>query len=156
VFYDDFSPRYIWTASDTANGVEALGDIEVTTCYQATASCKLSSGQLPRGSNAVVDTRMELIQLDATHHTCVTNTAPVPGAGTSPDHNFWRTTIHDDAHHLKIYHRIARAPISHACGTPTPIFLIRIYVARVSGQPFKIETRSAPYIFTGAIAMNLP
>ncbi|MEV4539553.1 hypothetical protein AB0J82_37845 [Asanoa sp. NPDC049518] len=146
VFYNDGTPVYKWTPAPTATAVQALANMTVTTCYQNTASCKrpsVASYQKPRGTNAVIDTRLELIQLDATQHTCRT-------AATTTT----RSTIRDDAHHYVIYYSLPRVTIDPTCGTRT--FILRVVATHVSGQPVKIDgVQNTTTVLTHGIAMNL-
>jgi hypothetical protein len=144
VFYNDGTPVYKWTAAGTATSVEALADLTLTTCYTNTGSCQDSTvipKEKPRGTNATVDLRFEVIQLDTTAHTCRLTTA-----GTT------RRTIRDDAHHYAAYFALSGIPIDSSCGTRQ--FIIRIYVASISGNPVKIDGRQSTTSLTNGIAMN--
>ncbi|MYT57966.1 hypothetical protein GTW29_14795 [Streptomyces sp. SID7834] len=141
VFYDDGTPVYKWQAHPDAVSVSAQANLELTTCYQGTASCAASMEVYPRGKNAVVDARFELVQLDATGHACRTNSVTA------------RRTITDDAHHAVGYSFLTDVPIDPACGTRT--FLLRIYVKHVSGQTVKIDgIQSGATSLTNGIAFN--
>ncbi|MFF4668146.1 hypothetical protein [Streptomyces sp. NPDC001282] len=141
VFYDDGTPVYKWQAHPDAVSVSAQANLELTTCYQATASCAGAMQVYPRGENAVVDTRFEFIQLDATGHTCRTHSATA------------RRTITDDAHHAVGYSSLTGIPIDSACGTRT--FLLRFYVKHVSGQTVKIDgVQSGTTSLTNGIGFN--
>ncbi|MEV8455544.1 hypothetical protein AB0467_28370 [Streptomyces sp. NPDC052095] len=141
VFYDDGTPVYKWQAHPDAISVSAQANLELTTCYQATASCAKAMQVYPRGENAVVDARFEFIQLDATGHTCRTHSATA------------RRTITDDAHHAVGYSSLIGIPIDSSCGTRT--FLLRIYVKHVSGQTVKIDgLQSGITSLTNGIAFN--
>lgn len=144
VFYNDGTAVHKWTAASTATTVEALADLTLTTCYLNTGSCQNSTvipKEKARGTNAVVDLRFEVIQLDATAHTCRINTA-----GTV------RRTIRDDAHHYAAYFSLGSIPIDPSCGTRQ--FIMRIYVTSVSGQPVKIDGRQNATSLTNGIMMN--
>ncbi|MFD9789130.1 hypothetical protein ACFWYX_35050 [[Kitasatospora] papulosa] len=141
VFYDDGTPVYKWQAHPDAVSVSAQTNLELTTCYQGTASCAAAMEVYPRGKNAVVDARLELVQLDATGHTCRINSTTA------------RRTITDDAHHAVGYSFLTDVPIDPACGTRT--FLLRIYVKQVSGQTVKIDgIQSGITSLTNGIAFN--
>ncbi|RAS22152.1 hypothetical protein BCL80_1242 [Streptomyces avidinii] len=141
VFYDDGTPVYKWQAHPDAVSVSAQANLELTTCYQGTASCAASMEVYPRGKNAVVDARFELVQLDSTGHACRTNSVTA------------RRTITDDAHHAVGYSFLTDVPIDPACGTRT--FLLRIYVKHVSGQTVKIDgIQSGATSLTNGIAFN--
>lgn len=144
VFYTDGTPVYKWNAASTATAVQALANLTLTTCYTGTGSCKSSidAYEKPRGTNAVVDVRFEVIQLDTTAHTCrLTSTT------TS------RKTIRDDAHHYAAYFALSNIPIDSTCGTRS--FIMRIYVKYVSGNPLKIDGVQGTTSLTNGIAMNL-
>ncbi|WP_326785238.1 hypothetical protein [Streptomyces sp. NBC_00151] len=141
VFYDDGTPVYKWQAHPDAVSVSAQANLELTTCYQGTASCAAGMQAYPRGENAVVDTRLDFIQLDATGHTCRTHSTTA------------RRTITDDAHHAVGYFSLSAVPIDSACGTRT--FILRVYVAYVSGQTVKIDgIQSGTTSLTNGIAFN--
>ncbi|WP_443080654.1 hypothetical protein [Streptomyces sp. PTD5-9] len=141
IFYDDGTPVHQWQAHPDAVGVSARANVELTTCYQGTASCAPTMQAYPRGRNAVVDTRFEFIQLDTTGHACRTHGAPA------------RRTITDDAHHAVGYFAISGIPIDAACGTRT--FLMRVYVKHVSGQTVKIDgVQGGVTSLTNGIAVN--
>ncbi|WP_406466367.1 hypothetical protein OHB07_38950 (plasmid) [Streptomyces sp. NBC_00111] len=141
VFYDDGTPVYKWQAHPDAVSVSAQANLELTTCYQGTASCAAAMEVYPRGKNAVVDSRFELVQLDATGHTCRTSSVTA------------RRTITDDAHHAVGYSSLTDVPIDAACGTRT--FLLRIYLKHISGQTVKIDgIQSGATSLTNGIAFN--
>lgn len=145
-----------WSTASSTRAVEVLADVSVTTCYVGTATCTLSGGQLVRGANAVVDTRLVVVQLNAAGGTCAVTRVPAAGTGSSTDKAYYRTTIRDETHHLKIHHRVARLAASSACGTSEPRFSLRLEVRRVSGQPVKIEGSSGTAVLSNAIAMEVP
>lgn len=144
VFYNDGTPVHKWTAASNATSVQALANLELTTCYTGTASCSSSvdAYEKPRGTNAVVDVRFEMIQLDTTAHTCRTTST-----ATS------RKTIRDDAHHYVANLALSGIPIDPACGTRT--FIMRIFVQHVSGNPIKIDGVQNTTSLTNGIAMNI-
>ncbi|GAB2921670.1 hypothetical protein GCM10027280_06070 [Micromonospora polyrhachis] len=145
VFYNDGTPVYKWTAAPDATAVQSLANLTVTTCYLNTASCQRSSVapyQKARGTNAVIDARLEVIQLDPTAHTC-RNTATATT----------RHTIRDDAHHYAAYFRLPQVTIDPTCGTR--MFIMRIVVTHISGQPVKIDGLQGTSALSHGIAMNL-
>jgi len=143
VFYNDGTPVYKWTAASNATSVQALANLELTTCYAGTASCTgVDAYEKPRGTNAVVDVRFEFIQLDPTAHTCRNNST-----ATS------RRTIRDDAHHYVANFAPSGIPIDPTCGTRT--FIMRIFVQHVSGNPIKIDGVQGTTSLTNGIAMNI-
>jgi hypothetical protein len=125
--------------------MQALANMTVTTCYQNTGSCRRPSVapyQKPRGTNAVIDARLELIQLDPTLHTCRTTATATT-----------RHTVRDDAHHYAAYFSLPRVTIDPTCGTR--MFITRIVVTHISGQPVKIDGVQGTSALTHGIAMNL-
>ncbi|PZG03011.1 hypothetical protein [Micromonospora deserti] len=144
VFYNDGTPVYKWNAAANATSVQALANLELTTCYTGTASCSSSidAYEKPRGTNAVVDVRFEMIQLDTTAHTC-------RATRTATSHR----TIRDDAHHYVANFALSGIPIDPACGTRT--FIMRIFVQHVSGNPIKIDGVQSTTSLTNGIAMNI-
>jgi hypothetical protein len=143
VFYNDGTPVYKWDAAGAATGVQALANLELTTCYSGTASCSgIAAYQKPRGTNSAVDVRFELIQLDTTAHTCRAITTETS-----------RRTIRDDAHHYVANFALSGISIDPACGTRT--FIMRIFVRHVSGNPIKIDGVQSTTSLTNGIAMNI-
>ncbi|SCF01235.1 hypothetical protein [Micromonospora mirobrigensis] len=144
VFYNDGTPVYKWTAATTATSVQALATLELTTCYTGTSSCTsgIAGYEKPRGTDAVVDVRLEFIQLDTTAHTCRTTSTTTS-----------RKTIRDDAHHYVASLGLSSIPIDAGCGTRT--FIMRIYVDHVSGNPVKIDGVQSSTSLTNGIAMNI-
>ena len=145
VFYNDGTPVYKWTADPAATAVQALANMTVTTCYLNTSSCQRPSVapyEKTRGTNAVVDARLEMIQLDTTAHTCRTTATTTT-----------RYTVRDDAHHYATYFSLPRVTIDPTCGTST--FIIRIVVTHISGQPVKIDGVQGTSALSHGIAMNL-
>ncbi|MFE3601451.1 hypothetical protein ACFXP3_15195 [Streptomyces sp. NPDC059096] len=141
VFYDDGTPVHQWRARPDAATVSARANVELTTCYRGTASCADAMEAYPRGKNAVVDTRLEFIQLDTTGHACRTHSTSA------------RRTVTDDAHHAVGYSALSGLPVDPGCGTRT--FLLRVYVKHVSGQTVKIDgVQSGLTSLTNGIAFN--
>jgi hypothetical protein len=141
VFYSDGTPLYKWQADPAATSVDALANIELTTCYRGTGSCADTMEEYDRGTNAVVDLRLDFIQLDSTGHACRTHQQSA------------RRTITDDAHHYVGNFALSDIPIDATCGTRT--FLLRIYVKHVEGQTVKIDgVQSGTTSLTNGIALN--
>ncbi|MFF8963903.1 hypothetical protein ACF1BK_14295 [Streptomyces globisporus] len=141
IFYNDGTPVHKWQAHPDAVTVSAQANVELTTCYQGTASCASAMHAYPRGRNAVVHTRFELVQLDAADRTCRT-------------HRFAADrTITDDAHHAVGYSKLSGIPIDEACGSRS--FLLRVYVKHVSGQTVKVDgVQSGVTSLTNGMAFN--
>ncbi|MFJ9622038.1 hypothetical protein [Streptomyces sp. NPDC101181] len=141
VFHDDGTPVHTWQAHPDAVTVSAQANVELTTCYRGTASCASTMHVYPRGRNAVVHTRFELVQLDSAARACRTHTFAAD------------RTITDDAHHAVTYSSLSDIPIDPACGTRT--FLLRVYLKHVSGQTVKIDgVQSGVTSLTNGIAFN--
>jgi len=142
IFYDDGTPVQKWQASPSVSSVAAQANVELTTCYNGTASCATAMHRYPRGTNAVVDTRFDFIQLDTTGHACRTSSTETS-----------RRTITDDGHHYAAYFSLPDVPVDPSCGTRT--FILRVYVKHVSGQTVKIDgVQSGVTSLTNAIAFN--
>ncbi|MFC7529680.1 hypothetical protein [Actinoplanes sp. GCM10030250] len=142
VFYSDGTPVYKWNAAAGATSVQALANLELTTCYTGTASCTgVDAYEKARGTNSVVDVRYEVIQLDTTAHTCRTTSTAES-----------RKTIRDDAHHYVVNFALSGIPVDPSCGTRN--FLMRIYVEHVSGNPIKIDGMQSTSL-TNGIMMNV-
>jgi hypothetical protein len=124
------SDRFI--AASGAQGIEVIGGLQVTTCYVGTGSCvpevSRFGGPNPR-SNAIVETRLDVVQLDALGAPCATSSS-------HPETEASRTVITAPAHHQKITHRVMHR-ISTAAGC-TRRFLLRMSVRAAEGNPLKI------------------
>lgn len=94
-----------------------------------------------RGTNAVVDTRFEFVQLDTTGHVCRAHSTAS------------RKTIGDDGHHYVAYFSLPSMSVEAACGTRT--FIMRVYIKHVSGQTVKVDgLRNGATSLTNGIAFN--
>ncbi|MFI5474416.1 hypothetical protein ACIA6D_29770 [Streptomyces cacaoi] len=141
VFYDDGTPAYKWPADATATSIDALADVELTTCYIGTASCAASMQEYARGTNAKVTLTLQLIQLDATGHSCRTTEQEVT------------RTITDDAHHYVANLSLSGVAFSSACDTRN--FVLRVHVEHIEGQTVKVDgVQGSGTSLTNAIAMN--
>ncbi|WP_405390866.1 hypothetical protein OG596_25200 [Streptomyces sp. NBC_01102] len=141
VFYDDGTPVHQWKADTSATAVTAQANVELTTCYKGTASCADGMDKYERGTNAVVDTRFEFVQLDTAGHTCRTHSSAS------------RKTIGDDGHHYVAYFSLPSMSIDTTCGTRT--FIMRVYIKHVSGQTVKIDgVQNGATSLTNGIAFN--
>ncbi|MGD7787621.1 hypothetical protein ACQCX2_04795 [Propionibacteriaceae bacterium Y1700] len=144
LFYDDGTPRHVWTASSSATSVDVAASYTLTTCYTNTSSCKNESikpYQKPSGSVVtVMDATLQLIQLDATNHTCHTTTNKI------------RATISDPAHHYAISQTLGSIPIRSDCGSRD--FLVRVQLDHISGQPVKVDGQQSSAALATAIIKN--
>ncbi|MER5771905.1 hypothetical protein [Streptomyces sp. NPDC001985] len=131
VFYNDGTPVHKWQPHPAATSVSAQANVELTTCPTGSRSCSAGMGKFPRGTNAVVDMRLDFIQLTSTGHTCVTNSTTLS-----------RKTISDDAHHYVTYFSLPDVPVSAGCDSRD--FIMRVYVKHVSGQTVKIDGVQQP------------
>lgn len=134
-----------WLGS--ADEVTAVGDIEMTVCYDHTGSCpSYAWGALAiKDAGSTVDTRLLVQQMpDATSSTpCAVAYDPPTG--------YRRTVIHSAAHHQKIYHQISNLPLNPACGS-SRYFIDKVEVKWVSGNPVRIE----PSNYSTNILLNEP
>lgn len=144
LFYSDGSPSQTWAASSTAASVDVAASYTVTTCPIGTASCQQSAiapYQQPRGSvNTVVTATLEVIQLDATRHTCSTTRTATTA------------TISDAAHHFAFSQTLSAVPIRSDCGSRD--FVVRVRIDRVSGQPLKIDGVQGTTALATAVVKN--
>jgi hypothetical protein len=131
----DGTTELLWSAANDAAFVDASDSLMLTTCYQNTGSC--TNGNKSGSDGTVVDSHLELIQLNAAGADCKVAQSPdqVSAIGTHP-------------HHYMIYHRLLAVPVYPSCGSRT--FKLRIYVKYVSGSPVKIDG----WTFTHAVAIN--
>jgi hypothetical protein len=140
VFENGQSPPNEWTAQGGAF-VDVRASLMVTTCYHGTGSCvsKYQEGQcwLFCNTGSVVDTRLEVVQLDPKGGEC--NLTPSP---------YQTTYIGNHPHHYMIYYELLTVPL-YPCGESRK-FKIRIFVKWVSGNPVKIDG----YTYTHAVAIN--
>jgi hypothetical protein len=141
VFYNDGSPVKLWQAASSAAFVDASATLEVTTCYDGTKSC--SDGNRGGSDGTVVDSHLELIQLNSTLGVCkVTQSRDI------------KSTVGNHPHHYPIYHSLAAVPVYPDCGSRQ--FMLRMLVKHVSGNPVKIDgtTPDGVASFTHAFAIN--
>jgi|GEM_PF-4574073 len=144
LFYSDGTPAQTWAASATATGVDVAASYTVTTCPTGTASCQqsfLAPYQKPSGSvNTVVTATLEVIQLDATRHTCATTSTSTTA------------TVSDAAHHFAFSQTLSAVPIRSDCGSRD--FVVRVRIDRVSGQPLKIDGTQNTTALATAVVKN--
>jgi hypothetical protein len=135
ILFDD-GPTSTWTAGPDATSVEAAGQLQVTSCFYGTHSCRPDyygdSGWFgsPGDDDAVFRTRMGLIQQDPMGNPCaVTQSAERTLDATN------------DIHHLLVNYQIL-APVSPTCGG-SRTFRVRLLLDWVSGNPLKIDSGTA-------------
>ena len=133
--------------------VQVLADLQLTTCYQNTASCIDSVDQYGGryGGVSVVDSRLEAWQLDASGGTSLCGKATFDPAPT-PGSKFTRTRIASQAHHWKLRHRLTHN-VSSAPGC-TGRFLFRLSVRAVAGDPVKLVGRKAAGLIDTRLAFS--
>jgi hypothetical protein len=125
---DDWSPRV------GATSIKAIGDIELTSCFNGTGSCPPYAWgtDAQRSGGSWVKSHLVVQQFpEGSDKAC----------GATFNSPSQMTEITSNAHHLKVYHDIARIDLasnSAACGANSH-FVSKIYVAWVSGNPIRIE-----------------
>jgi hypothetical protein len=124
-----------WAAGPDATSVDVAGQLEVTSCFYGTHSCRPDYygdsrfGQ-PAEDHAVFRTHMELIQLDPAGNPCaVTRSAELKLDATN------------EIHHLLVNYQIP-APVFTTCGG-SRTFKVLLMLDWVSGNPLKIESGPA-------------
>jgi hypothetical protein len=149
-------PQQVWSIGKDAAFVDASASLMVTTCYSGTNSCTNDNKSGDNGT--VVESHLELIQLNAAGETCNVTQSPdqISAVGTG-------------AHHYMIYYELLTVPVYPRCGAevlapsmptsaaapsagvkPQYLFKLRIYVKYVSGSPVKVDG----YEFTHAFAFT--
>jgi hypothetical protein len=108
VLFDD-GPGSTWTAGPDATSVDVASQLQVTSCFYGTHSCRPdyygdSSFGSPADHDAVFRAHMELIQLDQAGDPCVVTRS----AQLTPDAT-------NDIHHVLVNYQIT-APVSTTCG----------------------------------------
>jgi hypothetical protein len=124
-----------WTAAPDATSVDVAGQLQVTSCFYGTHSCRPdyygdSWLGYPADDHAVFRTHMELIQQDPAGNPCVVSQS----AELTLDAT-------NDIHHLLVNYEIP-APVSTTCGG-SRTFKIRLVLDWVSGNPLKIDSGTA-------------
>jgi hypothetical protein len=142
VFDNDGSPTKTWEAASDAAFVDARDTLMLTTCYSGTGSC--TDGNRGGDSGTVVDSHLELIQLNSAQGVCKLTQSVEE-----------RSTVGTHAHHYMIYHSLSAVPVYPECGSR--LFNLRMSVKYVSGSPVKIDGSSygaGATTFTHAFAIN--
>jgi hypothetical protein len=127
---DVFSPEALWSPATDAAFVDAAASLQVTLCGH-TSSCS-AQHQSNDTKSVVVDSHLELVQLNAAGVTCQTTVSPTQ-----------RSTIGNAPHHYMIYHKLATVPVHPSCGTPQ--FVVKLLVDWVSGSTAKIDGPGATH-----------
>jgi hypothetical protein len=123
----------LWSAPPDATEADAVGHMQITSCYFDTASCpEREQGTQDPGpfDVAVFRTHLDLIQLDQHFATCnVTST---------PDTQY---TITNDVHHFLVDYGPLTVPVSQTCGG-SRVFALHIVVSWHAGNTVKIDAGS--------------
>ncbi|HEX3683392.1 MAG TPA: PASTA domain-containing protein [Bryobacteraceae bacterium] len=128
---DVLSPEAPWSPATNAAFVGVSASLQVTLCGK-TSSCSASQHQSSDTKSVVVDSHLELNQLNAAGGTCRTWVSPNQ-----------RSTIGNAPHHYMIYHQLSTVPVYPSCGTPK--FLVKLFVDWVSGSTAKIDGGGATH-----------
>lgn len=129
---DVFSPEAPWSPATDAAFVGVNASLQVTLCGK-TSSCSAASKPQSKNTNpVVVDSHLELIQLNVAGGTCQTWVSPTQ-----------RSTIGNAPHHYMIYHKLSTVPVYPSCGVPQ--FLVKLFVNWVSGGTAKIDGPGATH-----------
>jgi PASTA domain len=134
ILFDD-GPTSTWTAGPDATSVDVASQLQVTSCFYGTHSCRPdyygdSWFGYPADDDAVFRTHMELIQQDPAGNPCaVTRSAELTLDATN------------DIHHLLVNYQIP-APVFTTCGG-SRTFRVRLLLDWVSGNPLKIDSGTA-------------
>lgn len=144
LFYNDGTPAKVWRAASGARSVDVAASYTITTCYVDTSSClnpDIARYQLPKGSKPTsVTATLELVQLDASQHTCQISSQPLS------------IDVSDNAHHFAFSQTLSAVPIRSDCGSRD--FLARVKIQRHGGQPIKIDGVQTSTALATAIIKN--
>lgn len=119
-----------WTPAAGVTKVKAMGDIELTVCYDHTASCpKYAWGTVgEKSAGSRVNTRLVVMQYPVGSSTkCSITSFPLQS-----------TTISSSAHHLKVYHTQDVSVDTARCGQNV-YFKSTVEVNWADGNPVRIE-----------------
>ena len=149
--YDDTTwPLYtgqssqVWTMDPAATQVEARGVLELTNCYQGTASCINAVDQYGDFDWSTVRLELQLIQLTAQNTTCHVFSSRPAGDPLV-------VTITDGAHHYAQTEVIAA--VTPVAGCPRN-FIVRFRVTHGSGNPVKVDGTAEGFLQTNASIFN--
>jgi len=123
----------LWSAPPGATEADAVGHMQITSCYFDTASCPEREQGAPENGPfdaAVFRTHLDFIQLDQHFATCnVTST---------PDTQY---TITNAVHHFLVDYGPLTVPVSQTCGG-SRVFALHIVVSWHAGNTVKIDAGS--------------
>jgi hypothetical protein len=122
---DVFSPEARWSPATDAAFVGVNASLQVTLCGKAVDECS-PQHLSPDTTSVVVDSHLELVQLNAAGAACQTTKSPPQ-----------QSTIGNRSHHWMIYHKLSTVPVYPSCGPPQ--FVVKLLVDWVSGSTAKID-----------------
>jgi PASTA domain len=129
---DVLAPEAPWSPATDAAFVGVNASLQVTLCGK-TSSCSAASKPQSKNTNpVVVESHLELIQLNAAGGTCQRWPSPTQ-----------RSTIGNAPHHYMIYHKLSTVPVYPSCGTPQ--FVVKLFVNWLSGGTAKIDGPGATH-----------
>jgi hypothetical protein len=117
-----------WLPPQHAAFVDVTDTMEVSVCGHQADSCP--SNWQSGNYWSVVNTYVELVQLNAANGACQKADSPIQ-----------QTTINEAPHHYVIYHRLVAVPVYPSCGTNK--FVVRLYAKSVSGSPVVVDGAQA-------------
>jgi hypothetical protein len=134
----------VWSPPQGAAFVDVTDTMEVGLCGNQSDSCP---GAWQSGNRtSLVNTYVELVQLNAANGVCQTADSPIQ-----------QTTINSLADDFVIYHRLIAVPVYPSCRTNQ--FHVRLYIKSVSGSPVVVDGAQAiaftSYRGTGQPVPNL-
>jgi hypothetical protein len=126
---DVFLPQNPWSPVTNAAFVDVTASLQATLCGK-TSSCAIHKNS--DTTSVVIDSHLELIQLNATRGVCKETDSPTQ-----------RSTIGNAPHHYMIYHTLTNVAVYPACGAPQ--FVVKLFVKWVSGSTVKIDGPGATH-----------
>ncbi|MET7989634.1 hypothetical protein ABZU76_01875 [Amycolatopsis sp. NPDC005232] len=120
-----------FTAPAGAKVVQAIGDVNITVCYNAdNGLCQRSAGARMDGANSLVGTQLVVNQLDVNGNPCNTTTnGPLAGV-----------TVTNTVHHFKINTWVTNVPIVATCSRDFVVYT-RV-TANAAHNSFLIEANN--------------
>jgi hypothetical protein len=130
--------------------VHYVADLQVTTCYQRTASCLGRASQYGAALGSLVETQAEILQTALPQQfgqnliPQIGTACPVRTLGAPT-----RTWVGNGAHHQKIHHVLRHWLVPSGCGRDV---FVRLRVTVLNGNPLKVEAGPMPnYLGTGKL-----
>lgn len=123
------------------------GDLQLTTCTYATASCPPEHYGMPGVKSGTVKSRLVVTRQGVPGLVC--DQPPV----ADPPGGHRQVSISNDAHHMKVHHStsIVNSPKA-GCAN---VFDIRVELYWISGNPVKVDPPASSSLMTLAIARNV-